>query len=65
VKVTFNVCVEAVSAIRSIAKRRGTTMTEVIRQAIGNEKYIDDMLDEGGRILVEDKRGHVREVLFR
>jgi len=51
--------------LRELAKRRSTTMTEVIRRGIGTEKYLQDTVDKGGKILVEDRRGRRREIVLR
>lgn len=47
-----------------LAKRKGTTMAEVLRDAIALEKWVEDERAQGGRILVE-RNGEVRELVLR
>lgn len=65
IKMSVTLSEDVVKAIRVLAHRRGTTMTEVIRQAIGTEKFLDDAQAAGGKVLVEDKKGRVRQIIFR
>lgn len=51
-------------ALDELAKRKGSTMAEVLRDAIELEKWVQDLRREGGRVLFE-RDGKVREVLPR
>jgi len=46
------------------AERRCRTVTEVVLQAIATEAYIDKVRGEGSKVLVEDSRGRIWEVVF-
>ncbi len=65
VKMSVNLSQEAIEALKSIAEERGVTVTEVLRHAIGLEKYVDKVQKENGKILVETSKGQVRELVFR
>lgn len=65
VKTTVNLPDDAIKAIREIAQRRGTTMTEVIRQAIATEKFLFDTMQEGGKVLVEDRDKTLKQIVLR
>lgn len=65
VKVTVNLPEETVEAIRQIAERRGTTMTEALRQAIESEKFFDQEIRNGSKILVERPDNSVRQIVLR
>lgn len=65
VKVSLNLSTEAVRIVRNLANSRGTTMTDVIRHAIGNEKFLADAVKAGGKIVIVDKRGKMSQVVFR
>ena len=65
VKVTVNLGQEVVEACRQLATKRNTSMTEVLRQAIGTEFFIDAVNEDQGTVLVEDKRGRVRQLVPR
>lgn len=65
IKMSVNLPAETVQALKDLAEKRNTTMTEVLRQAIGTEKYLEQVSDDKGKILVEDKKGRVRQLVFR
>jgi predicted transcriptional regulator len=64
VKLSVNLSQEVVDVIRELAERRDTTMTEVLRRSIGTQKYLQDAVDKGGKILIEDRRGRLRQIVF-
>jgi hypothetical protein len=63
-KVSFNLPEEDVAILKALAARRRTTITHVIRQAIASEKFLDDEISAGGKILVERNK-NIRELVFR
>lgn len=63
-KLSVNLPPGDVAVIRELAKKRSTTMTEVIRRGIGTQKYLQDAVDKGGKIFVEDRRGRLREIVL-
>ena len=65
IKMSVNLPADAVKVLRGLAEKRRTTMTEVLRQAIGTEKFIDEVNKAKGKILVEDKQGRIRQLVFR
>lgn len=62
-RLSVNVALDVADAIDQLAKRHGTTITDVIRRAVSTYKYMDDETEAGGKILVE-RDGAVREVKF-
>lgn len=54
---------EALETLRTIAEQRGVTLSEVLRQAIGHEKFLSDEVRAGNRILVESKDARERREL--
>lgn len=65
VKMSVNLSEEAVEALKSMASDRGVTVTEILRHAIGLEKYVDQVQKDNGKILIETSKGQVRELVFR
>ena len=63
-KVSVNLPTSAVNALKELAAKRGTTMTEVLKSAIGTEKFMADTVASGSKVLVEHGRGNVRELVF-
>ena len=64
-KVNVNFSPSAYSTLEKLAELKGKTMSEVLRDAIGLEKWFTDTTNEGGRILVERPDGKIREVIPR
>lgn len=62
-RLSVNVALDVGEAIDELAKRHGTTITDVIRRAVSTCKYIDDEATAGGKILVE-RNETIREVKF-
>lgn len=65
VKLTVNLGEEVYEVLKDIAKKRGITVTEAIRQAISTEKLVQDTLDGGGKILTQDTHGKMYQIVFR
>lgn len=65
IKMSVNLPAADVKVLKALAQKRCTTMTEVLRQAIGTEKFIDAVGDDKGKILIEDKKGRIRQLVFR
>jgi hypothetical protein len=66
VKVTMNLTPRDVAVLRGLAAKRATTMTEIIRQAIGLEKFLDDERELGSKLLVHYPRtGEWLQILWR
>ena len=63
-RVNVNFSESAYEALDELARRRGKTMSEILRDAISLEKWFEDTRDEGGRILVE-RDGEAREIIPR
>jgi hypothetical protein len=53
---------ETYQVLLNIAERRGATLSEVLRGAVGLEKWYEDTKREGARVLVE-RAGTIREVV--
>jgi predicted CopG family antitoxin len=55
---------EVYGELAKIAKERGVTLSDVLRDAVTLEKYAADAKREGGRLLIE-RDGETRELLVR
>lgn len=60
VNVTFSDPIYA--ALKKLAEDKGVSMADVLREAIGREKWFEETRKSGGRILVE-RDGTIREVI--
>ena len=64
-KLSVNLHSSVVAAIQEMAGRRSVTQTEVIRDAIGTEKFIFDEREKGAKFLLEYPNGKTTVVVFR
>jgi hypothetical protein len=65
VKASFNLLLDDLDSLRSMANLLGTTVTSVLQRAIRDERFIQEQLAEGNRFAVMDPRGTVREIIWR
>jgi hypothetical protein len=63
-KVTVNLPDETVDAIKSIAEKRGTTVTEALRQVIEGQRFLQDEMENGNKLLIQNPDQSVRQVVF-
>ena len=65
VKVSFNLPETVVTALKQLANERNTTVTEVVRNSISNEMFLDRQVrTEGAKVLIETPDHKFREVVF-
>lgn len=62
-KLSVNLPAESVDELRAYAKKHGITMTEALRRAMGLQKFIDQEIAEGAKVLLEHKSGVVRQLV--
>ena len=55
----------AYDQLSELSDERGTTLSDTVRDAVALEKWVQDATREGGKLLVQDKTGVVREVVVR
>ncbi len=55
----------AYNDLSTLATRKGKTMSEVLRDSIALERWFDETRREGGKVLVEQPDGSIREVVPR
>jgi hypothetical protein len=66
VKLSVNLPKDVVDALREIADQQGTTVTEALRRSISTQKFVDDTVKGGSKILVDDpNEKQLRQVVFR
>lgn len=64
-KVTLRLAGEAMRVVRAQAARKGISINEFMRRAIGTEAYLLDQIEQGGRLLIERADKSIREVVLR
>jgi hypothetical protein len=63
-KTSVNLPQASVDALKALAEKSGSSMAEVLRRAISTEKFLNDTVEKGGKILIQDG-GTQRELLIR
>jgi len=63
-RVNVNFTENAYETLDELARERGKSMSEVLRDAISLEKWFEETRREGGRVLVE-RDGEAREIIPR
>ncbi len=64
-KLTVNLSEEVTATLKALASERGTSVTEILRQAISTEKFLLTEVKEGGKVLIKDRDGNMKELLLR
>jgi uncharacterized protein YycO len=62
-RVQVNFSEGAYEDLVNIAKQRNKKVSDVVREAIGFEKWYQDTVDSGGHVLVERENGRIQEVV--
>ncbi len=63
-RLSVNLSREVAEALAEIANKHSTTITEAVRRSISTQKYIEDALDQGAKILIVEKGQPARELVF-
>lgn len=64
VKLSVKLPPEVVGVLRALSEKQSTTLTEVIRRGISLQETLHALTDKGEKILVEDRRGRHRQLVF-
>jgi hypothetical protein len=64
VRLSVNLSAEAAEFIRAMTAQRGITITEAIRRAISTQKYVEEAMQRGARIIIEEPDQPPRELIF-
>jgi hypothetical protein len=63
-KLTLRLAPDVRVALDWLAAKRGVTLSEVIRHAISTEKFLAEEVDRGNSILIEEKGGRIKQLVF-
>jgi hypothetical protein len=63
-RLNFKLSEPVFRALERMARSKGTTMSDVLRDALALEQWVEEERAQGGRILVE-RNGEVRELVLR
>lgn len=63
-RLSVNLSKEVADALRWIKDRREITTTEAVRRSISTQRYIEEALERGAKILIVEEEGPARELVF-
>lgn len=63
-KITLRLAPDVRVALEWMAAKKGVTLAEVIRQAISREKFLTEEVDRGSSIVIEEKNGRIKQLVF-
>lgn len=63
-RTTIDLAESYMDALAALAKKRGTSRATIIRDAIATEKYLQDAIDAGGKVLIERRDKTVLRVFI-
>lgn len=64
VKTSLSLPEDVLQVLRELAEESNTSAGEVIREAISTEAFLENAVQEGGRILLKDDKDGVRELVI-
>ncbi len=65
VKASFNLLPEDLATIRALSEDLGTTVTNVLQRAIRDQRFVREQIARGNRFAIVDRRGVMREIIWR
>lgn len=63
-RMTITFSQEAYALLEKLARRKGKSMSDVVRDAVAMEQWLEDSRQNGERFLIE-RDGQQREIVFR
>ncbi|GEM88380.1 hypothetical protein [Meiothermus granaticius] len=64
-RISLNLTQRDLEATAALARAEGTNRTVAIQRAIQAKKFLRDVVDEGGKVLIQRKDGSLVEVVFQ
>ena len=64
-KTSVNLPEVTLDILESLAKKRGKSMSQVIRDAIATEQVLQEATDNDGKILIKEKDGSFKQIIIR
>ena len=64
VRLSINLTPQVADELKGYAARKGISVTEAVRRAIGVLSFVDEAQDRGASVNVAEKDGSLKEVLF-
>lgn len=56
---------ETLNSLKAMSEKSGASMAEILRKAISTEKFLQDTVAEGGKVLIQEKDKAIKQLLVR
>ncbi|NRA68551.1 MAG: hypothetical protein HRU19_28960 [Pseudobacteriovorax sp.] len=64
-KISLNIKIDLLEQLKRFASQKGLSNTSAVNQAISDFLYFRDQHRSGNKVLIEDKNGDRKEIVFR
>jgi hypothetical protein len=64
VKASFNLPESELNELKRLAVRRSMSATQVLRQALTSEVFIQELADRGAKLLVQEPNRPIQQIVF-
>lgn len=64
VRLNADLAPDVAQALQNLATRNGISLSEAVRRAISTEAYLQETRDSGGKVLIEEGGGRLKELVF-
>jgi predicted transcriptional regulator len=65
VRLSVNLSPEVAEALRTLAEKKGATISEIVRNAIATEKFLTEEQEKHSQVLIKEKDGSVKQLVLR
>lgn len=65
VRLSVNVSADVANTVRELQTFQNRSVTDVVRTAVGTEKFLQDAIRRGAKILIEEPDKTIKQVVLR
>lgn len=65
VKISANLPKDSFETLKLLSEKKGVSMTEILRRAIGTEKFLTETVEANGKVLVQGANNKIKQVIIR
>ena len=65
VRLSVNLSPEVAAVLKELVRRKGTNISDAVRDAIATEAYLMDETDNDSKVLIKEKDGTLKQVILR
>jgi len=64
IRITANLPGAVAREMRKMAEKNKVSMTEILRRAISREKFFEEAKERNDKVILQDNKGTLKEVIF-